>query len=181
MKTWYATGPLALQPPAVPTVVAIGQPVPAAEPPRAPAEQPVLVAGEASPVLDPAGVTVAGEPIELGAPARAVPSATPVDDLAVFLADLELSSALPTLQSNDVRTVADLGLLNDEDLKELGLTLGARRKILDALKRLEAPRGGPSAAAGRQVRVSSGGLSEESAPPAYTASSSDALRAYPKI
>ena len=58
------------------------------------------------------------------------------DELAGFLAGLELSSLLPKLQENDVRTVADLKLLGEDDFKELGFSVGARRKIPSALKDL---------------------------------------------
>src|SRR5262245_10347047 len=57
---------------------------------------------------------------------------TPEDDLRRLLDELGLSQYGAVFAGNDV-TLADLPLLNEQDLKDLGLSLGHRRRLAAAL------------------------------------------------
>src|SRR5919202_1620477 len=67
-----------------------------------------------------------------GRPVRAAPEDDAMDELGPFLARLGLQRHEPAFRENDVdRDV--LRVLSETDLKELGLSLGHRRKLLAAL------------------------------------------------
>ena len=52
--------------------------------------------------------------------------------LEQFLNELELGKYLDRFTEEEIESVSDLALLKDEDLLNLGIKLGSRRKILAA-------------------------------------------------
>ena len=61
------------------------------------------------------------------------------DDLATFVAKQGLPPhVLGKLQAEDIDTVATLALVTEEDLVEIGIALGPRRKLLIAIAALNA-------------------------------------------
>ena len=65
-------------------------------------------------------------------------------DLESFLRSLALESCLPAFAEEGIDDVETLAELTDGDLAELGLKLGPRRKLLKALRELEAADSGLS-------------------------------------
>ena len=63
-------------------------------------------------------------------------------ELVQLLARLSLEKLLPTLLENDIDSVAELRLCTEEDYKEMAISIGMRRRLLDALS------GGGGGAAG---------------------------------
>ncbi|TMV03337.1 guanylate cyclase [Ruegeria sediminis] len=68
-------------------------------------------------------------------------------DIGAFLDGLGLAKYLPAFEANEVE-IADVPHLSDDDLREMGLPLGPRRRILAAREKLEQmplmPHGGPA-------------------------------------
>ena len=58
-------------------------------------------------------------------------------DIAAWLEQLGLIKYAPTFSENEVE-LADLSELSEDDLKEIGLPLGPRRRILKAARALDA-------------------------------------------
>jgi len=56
------------------------------------------------------------------------------DEIKTFMLDIGLSNHVETLSEAEVTTVADLALMSDADMKEIGLPKGPRLRIVDALK-----------------------------------------------
>lgn len=54
--------------------------------------------------------------------------------LAEFMDSLGLADYTSTLVEQDIKTVADLAMMESGDLREVGLTIGAARKVLNAVK-----------------------------------------------
>eukprot|EP00964_Phaeocystis_antarctica_P119601 scaffold83317_cov36-Phaeocystis_antarctica.AAC.1 len=55
------------------------------------------------------------------------------ESLQSLLVRLGLEKLLPTFMENDVTQVAELRLLTDADYKEMSISIGSRRKLMDAL------------------------------------------------
>ena len=58
-------------------------------------------------------------------------------DIAAWLEKLGLAKYAPIFSENEVE-LADLSELSEDDLKEIGLPLGPRRRILKAVRALDA-------------------------------------------
>ncbi len=56
-------------------------------------------------------------------------------DIATWLEQLGLAKCAPIFSENEVK-LADLSELSEDDLKEIGLPLGPRRRILKAVRAL---------------------------------------------
>ena len=68
------------------------------------------------------------------AAASAAPAGSGAEaDLEQLLARLGLGKLLPKLLENDIDSVAELRLCTEEDYKEMELSIGMRRKLLEAL------------------------------------------------
>ena len=65
------------------------------------------------------------------------------DDLRLWLSKLGLEQHAETFAANDIELDL-LPDLSDEDLKELGLSLGHRRRLLRAIARLSSERVSPA-------------------------------------
>ena len=98
----------------------------------------------------------------------AVPSGTAAPDLEELLNRLGLrDKLLPKLLENDIDSVAELRLLTEDDFKEMGISIGIRRKLLEEMGKSPQSPAAPSGGGGGFGFVSGGGMP---APPPMTAS-----------
>lgn len=62
-----------------------------------------------------------------------MPASSAGSDLEALLQQLNLGKLLPKLLDNDIDSVAELKLCTEEDYKEMEISIGMRRKIMEAL------------------------------------------------
>uniref|UniRef100_A0A7S4BEX1 SAM domain-containing protein n=2 Tax=Chrysotila carterae TaxID=13221 RepID=A0A7S4BEX1_CHRCT len=70
----------------------------------------------------------------LGGGGAPLPAVDGHAELSRLLSSLSLERLMPMLQANDIDSVSSLRLLTDADYKEMGVSIGVRRKLLDALR-----------------------------------------------
>ena len=75
--------------------------------------------------------------------------------LHALMRSCNLEKLVPILIENDIDTLAALRLLTEEDFKELGVSIGLRRKLNDALS-THVPGGGGGGASGARGAPSGG-------------------------
>jgi len=92
----------------------------------------------------------------------AVPSGSAAPDLEELLNRLGLrDKLLPKLLENDIDSVAELRLLTEDDFKEMGISIGIRRKLLEEMGKSPQSPAAPSGGGGLGF-VSGGGMTAPS-------------------
>ena len=59
-----------------------------------------------------------------------------VDELGLWLEQLNLAHVRPNFEEEEIHTLEDVALLTEDDLKEMNLKIGPRRKLLLAIRQL---------------------------------------------
>ena len=59
-----------------------------------------------------------------------------VDELGLWLEQLNLARVRPNFEEEEIHTLEDVALLTEDDLKEMNLKIGPRRKLLLAIRQL---------------------------------------------
>jgi hypothetical protein len=58
------------------------------------------------------------------------------DELGLWLKQLDLARVRPNFEEEEIRTLEDVALLTEDDLKDMNIKIGPRRKLLLAIRQL---------------------------------------------
>ena len=100
-------------------------------------EEPVLVQGEQVPSYEQAQSSMAKS--STVSDAVAVTEAVAWQGLEAFMESIGLQKYTDILKQQELTDREALAHITDDDLKELNVTIGARRKLLAAIRRLQGP------------------------------------------